>query len=127
MTMATSGRDASAVARDDSERSSRVAGRLCYAPGALNLKDAAVEDDHFAVRVGERAQTKISMPEDCLDAHLAIVDARDECAGGRDLKDGVDGLFEVPREGRDDNRRCTAPTSRLFVFEHAFQRRRNVN
>ena len=66
---------------DDSERSPRVASRLCYAPRPLNLKDAAVEDHHFAVQVGERAQTKISVSEDRLDAYLAIVDARDECAG----------------------------------------------
>ena len=48
----------------------------------MNLVDATVNDDHLAVQVGKGADAKITMFENSLNAYLAIVYSRDECAGG---------------------------------------------
>jgi hypothetical protein len=43
------------------ERCARVRYRLGDAPGALNLVDLAVEDDHLAVQIGERANSEVAV------------------------------------------------------------------
>jgi hypothetical protein len=87
----------------------------------VDLVNVTVNDDHLTVQVGKRTETKITVFENCLNAYLAIVYSRDERAGGRNLKDSVDGSFKVPSQGCGDDGRRTAPAARHLLFERSLQ------
>jgi hypothetical protein len=73
-------------------------------PRPLNLVDVAIDNNHLAVKVGKRTETKVSVFQNGLNAYLAIIDSGNKRARGRDLENGVDGFRKVLGEGGGSHR-----------------------